>query len=236
MVHWRIEILDCIESTQDIVKQRAYEGAEEGLVIQALQQRSGRGRQGRVWESPAGNLYLSLLLRPQSVAQDVGQLSLMVGAALACAIDEVCSVRPMLKWPNDVFVEGKKCAGILIESDLRADGSLDWLAVGFGVNVAHAPEMGYALSDFSDVDVETFRDVALAHIDRLYTLSFADVREIWLSYAHERGRVLSVLIDSQKTHGAFHDIDAAGNLLLDVNGEIKTISSGDVYLQDIGQG
>lgn len=233
MIDWRVEVLERTDSTQDLVKARAASGERPGLVVQALSQDGGRGRQGREWVSPAGNLYASLLLRPDAMARDVGQISLMIGVALARAIEQAIGsdTKPMLKWPNDVFIADKKCAGILIDSDVASDGSLHWLVVGFGVNVAQAPDIGRALSDFGCYDVESLRDFILVEIATLYAMAFADIRDLWLSYAHPKGRALSVRYQGQPCQGLFHDIDAAGNLRLDVDGEIKVISSGDVYFE-----
>ncbi len=229
IMDWRVEILECLASTQDVVKARAESGAAEGLVVQALRQEAGRGRQAREWVSPEGNLYLSLLLRPECCVADVGKISLMIGVALARAIAEFSDVKPMLKWPNDVLLGGKKCAGILIESDLRADGAVNWLVVGFGVNIASAPEIGAVVGG---VTVDVFQDRALVYIADLYKVPFVEVRDMWLSYAHKVGAALRVEIDGAMVEGSFLDIDADGNLLLDVGGETVSVSSGDVYLSE----
>jgi len=229
-MNWSVEILECVASTQDVVKARADSGAAEGLVVQAMLQNSGRGRRAREWISPKGNLYLSLLLRPACLSADVGKFSLMVGVALARAVAEFSDVKPMLKWPNDLLLGGKKCAGILLESDVNADGYLNWLVAGFGINIASAPEFAARVER---ADIVSLRDRALFHIADLYQQDFSDIRLAWLSFAHEAGTFLRVLVNGAMVEGGFHDIDAAGNLRLNIDDQLVVVSSGDVYLSEV---
>ncbi len=217
-LEFSIEVFESLPSTQDLARSRVEKGAAEGLVIQALEQSDGRGRQGRAWVSGQGNLTLSFILRPACSAQKIGQISLMIGVALARAIGETA----VLKWPNDVMVGGKKCAGVLIESDLQG-GDVNWLVVGVGVNTASAPEMGCAI----DVDRDAFRDVFLNEVGALYAHwqehGFEDIRRQWLARSHPKGAALNI--------GAFEDLDAEGNLVVrDAQNALQTYSSGDVYL------
>lgn len=119
-------------STNDRAKDLAREGAPEWAVVLADEQTGGRGREGRSWSSPAGGLYLSVLLRPRQPA--VGLIPLAAGLAVADALAEN-GAHALLKWPNDVVAEGRKLAGILSEASTGASG-LEWVVVGIGVNVA----------------------------------------------------------------------------------------------------
>src|SRR5690606_32282573 len=140
---WIIEEHDVLGSTQDALKAVASE-RPEGFAVQARRQEGGKGRQGRQWISPEGNLYLSVLLKPAKVeAVHVGQLSFVAALAVAKTVASYLKDGLMLKWPNDVLLAGKKCAGILLETDVK-DGKVRWVAVGIGVNIASAPEIGSA--------------------------------------------------------------------------------------------
>ena len=123
-------------STNDEAKRAAAAGAPSRSVFVADAQTAGRGRQGRVWHSPAGaNLYLSILLRPEAAPAAVAPFALVVGLAVAEEVDACFgSSRARVKWPNDVWIEGRKIAGILLEASI-AGGRVSSLVVGVGVDV-----------------------------------------------------------------------------------------------------
>ena len=112
-MRFHLESHEVLESTSSLVKQRAEAGEAEGLAILALRQSAGRGRQGRGWESPAGNLYLSLLLRPAVPLRDAPQWSFVAAVALAETLKPLLpeAAQPSLKWPNDLLLQGAKAAG-----------------------------------------------------------------------------------------------------------------------------
>jgi len=243
---WDFSIFECLPSTQDLLKEKAQEGAMEGLVIQAASQTKGRGRQGREWHSQEGNLYLSFLLKPNCSVQDIGQISLLIGWALGRSISEFIQ-KPeslSLKWPNDLLLEGRKCAGILLESSLDCTGRIEWLAVGLGVNVSAVPEkmsgnIGASLNDYATqpIDLALFRESLFIHLEACYTLwqeqGFAPIREGWLAMAHDFGAPVTVKITPQDIRsGAFEGVDGRGALLIrtDKKEAVETITAGDVYL------
>lgn len=129
------ELHPSIGSTNERARELGEGGAPEGSLVVALSQAQGRGRLGRVWSSPAGGLYLSLVLRPDEAMLRRLPVSLLAGLAAAEAIDAQCGVRADLKWPNDVQVEGRKVAGILGELTRQGDGG-HLLVLGIGVNLA----------------------------------------------------------------------------------------------------
>ncbi|MCB1720592.1 MAG: biotin--[acetyl-CoA-carboxylase] ligase [Rhodospirillales bacterium] len=219
-MHWDIQVFTKLDSTQDECKRLAVDGGPEGTVVQAIQQVSGRGRHGRMWLSEEGNLAMSFILRPRCEIVKVGQISVMVGVALAQAIGK----KAQLKWPNDVLVDGRKCAGILIDSDLSG-GALNWLVIGVGVNTHSAPEMGAALN----VDCDEFRDAFLENISQFYAEfrrnGFVNIRDEWLERTYPKGAVLNV--------GTFEGLDEWGNLIVrGAQNQLQTISAGDVFLKD----
>jgi BirA family biotin operon repressor/biotin-[acetyl-CoA-carboxylase] ligase len=131
-----LRVLSETESTNDDAKSDALGGAPEGHVVVAEMQRSGRGSQGRSWSSPAGlDLYVSIVDRPRIAFADLPPLTLAVGLGVADAVDTLLGgARTRVKWPNDVWVDRKKCAGILIEAS--ASGPLlESIVIGIGLNV-----------------------------------------------------------------------------------------------------
>ncbi|MBL8682835.1 MAG: biotin--[acetyl-CoA-carboxylase] ligase [Myxococcales bacterium] len=127
-------------STNDDVREAARRGAEHGYTVVADAQTSGRGRRGRVWHSPVGaNLTFSLLTRPRIAVEESPMLALAVGLAVARALDRFVDARAVsVKWPNDVRIHKKKCAGVLVEGVVR-EGLLDAAVVGIGLNVFARP-------------------------------------------------------------------------------------------------
>jgi len=136
-----------LPSALDAIHDLGAQGAPGGTVVLAEEQTAGRGRDGRTWRSPAGGVWLGMLLRaPVPVA---GVLSLRIGLVLADVVEAVVpGRRPALKWPNDVLVNDRKVAGILCESRWQGD-ALQWLGVGIGINVANAVPAELALQAIS---------------------------------------------------------------------------------------
>lgn len=238
-VEWKVHTYASLPSTQDYVKELGAEGLAEGLVVQCLQQTKGRGRHGREWVSPLGNLYMSVLLRPDCAAVDAGQMSFVTAVAMARAVKEAVGndVPLSLKWPNDVLVSDKKCAGILIESEVD-DGKLSWLALGVGANVLSAPvDESISIQEVAgnkQVPVHPFRDMILKHFADIYELwqqtGFAPIREEWMASAHGLGRKLKVNIPGHEKEGVFKGIDETGALLLDIDGQEEKIYSGEIVM------
>ena len=136
------EVFDSLSSTNDYLKERALGGAAEGRVAICATQTAGRGRLGRAFFSPPGTgLYLSLLLRPQTLpVADAVLLTPMAAVAVCEAMEELCAVTAQIKWVNDVLVRDKKVCGILTEAAGTPDGaSLDWAVIGMGVNIWPPP-------------------------------------------------------------------------------------------------
>lgn len=224
---YSLTAFDTIDSTNDEAKRLAGRGAAEGSVVWARAQTGGRGREDRTWISPPGNLYCSVILRPKTVSAQIGFV-----AALAAA--ETVDASATLKWPNDVLLDGKKVAGILLEA---SDG---WMVVGCGINLAQHPE-GTPFPATS-IRAATGRVVApeaalsafCAALDRWYRLwqrdGFGPVREAWLARAHPIGTPLSVRTSRSNLAGTFDGLDADGVLLLkDSDGKLHRIAAGDVY-------
>ncbi|MFK7839168.1 MAG: biotin--[acetyl-CoA-carboxylase] ligase [Bdellovibrionales bacterium] len=239
-LEWVIETHKEVQSTQDLVKQAAYDYQPEGLVIHALSQLDGRGRHGRTWVSVEGNLFLSVLLRPACRASVIGQLSLIIGLCLVEAIEQHSNDnlnnRLILKWPNDLLLDNQKCAGILLESELSANGDVEWLVLGVGLNVISAPDdLGIALDGVLNqgVGIDDVRDSFLKYLAQSYQnwllSGFETYRRAWLSQSYKVGHPVHVKVGERLEKGAFHDIDMNGHLRIMDNGQIKMITAGEVY-------
>ncbi|HTJ91100.1 MAG TPA: biotin--[acetyl-CoA-carboxylase] ligase [Acidocella sp.] len=234
MIAWRLERHDELGSTSDECVARAKAGAAAGLAVQARRQLAGRGSRGRAWTAPEGNLNLSVLLRPGRPAAAAGLFSLLAGIAVAEALAPRSQTAPMLKWPNDVLLDGAKLAGILI--DAMPDGErLDWLVIGIGVNLAVAPEIaGRRTTSLrahgGNLSADDAADAILAGLSAWHDAPGARIREAWLARAHPVGTPLTVRGARGELHGSFAGLSETGELLLRDKDRIEPISTGDILL------
>ncbi|UWQ89970.1 biotin--[acetyl-CoA-carboxylase] ligase [Rhodobacteraceae bacterium M382] len=213
--------------------------------ILALRQTKGRGRRGRAWNDPTGNLAATLVLRPQEPPEQVALRSFVAALALydACVTVTGRSEGLALKWPNDVLLNGGKLAGILLESAGHG-GGVTHLAIGIGVNLVQTPpsdwlEPGsvWPVSLMSEtgvqVDPESFLDAladAYHHYETQFTTyGFAPIRTAWLARAAKLGEVISARTATSETVGTFETVDGAGNLVLNTAKGRVTIPAADVY-------
>lgn len=222
-------------STNDDAKKLAKDGAAARTVVWAHTQTAGRGRQGNSWVSAPGNLFMSLILRPKAGAADIGQLAFLAAVALANVLETVvpASVKINLKWPNDLLLNHKKAAGILIETE----GKMDWVVVGIGVNVTHAPEGAVSLYDLGIRSHDAGRLLELLVQEMLALLQqwekhgFEDIRQAWLRRAYKLGENITARFPRETLSGVFTGIDPAGALqLLLPDGAVKTMNSGEVFI------
>jgi BirA family biotin operon repressor/biotin-[acetyl-CoA-carboxylase] ligase len=237
---YRLVALDETGSTNDEAKRLAREGAADKTLVWAKAQTAGRGRGGRSWISPAGNLYLSLVLRPDCPAARAAELGFVAAVALVAALDRLSPGLDLaFKWPNDVLFGGGKLAGILIEAE-SGTAAMDWLVLGLGVNVATAPAgtelPAAALSERgSGITVEAllaaFADDFLAWTKRWQAEGFSPVRQAWLARARGLGQPVSVRLPNTTLRGTFVDLDADGALVLGQTdgGETRRVTAGDVF-------
>ena len=242
---YRLVRLREVSSTSDEAKALAQKCASEGTIVVADRQIGGRGRHGREWHSPFGNLYLSLILRPGCSASTASQLSfvsaLSVGGALSVIIPSVQKVR--YKWPNDVLWGGRKLSGILLESHLHDDGMVDWLVVGVGVNVESHPSEGQVKWPATSLHAEGFRSVTTHTMLREFCVSFhrrymfwkqngfAQLREEWLASNIGLGERVEVTFPMGVVTGILSDVAMDGSItLLDDKGKCHKISSGTLRL------
>src|SRR5919198_6069394 len=161
---FRLHRYETIGSTNDEARRLAREGAPAGTLVWAVAQSAGRGRRGHLWQSPPGNLYLSLVLRPDVPPALAPQLGFIAALALGDALDQLAGPGLQLryKWPNDVLAEGRKIAGILLESETAGAGRLEFVIIGIGVNIASAPrDLEYPATSLADQGLPGITPAAL---------------------------------------------------------------------------
>lgn len=234
---------DEIDSTNEEARRRAAASASMPLWIVAKRQTAGRGRHGRSWASLEGNLLTTLLMAPGRSAADSARLSFVAALAVRDMIATACPKESAtLKWPNDVLLDRRKCAGILLETGGEKDGVLPWIAIGVGVNLAHKPDLASypaaALSEFSSAVAPQMAMERLAWSwSRWFAVwrdeGFAPIREAWLTHAANLGGPIVVRLHEVEDHGRFQGLDADGNLILArTDGSLRAISSGEVFFGD----
>ena len=236
---WRVERWARLSSTSDEARARAISGDSGRLWIVADEQVSGRGRQGRAWDSPPGNLYASALLVDPCDSSVASQLGFVAGVATRRAVADL-GVEARLKWPNDLVVEGAKLAGLLVEGVTQPGRRLA-AVVGIGVNVVCSPE-GLPYPTNCLAKCAGAPRTARALLERLVrrfdeTLAvwnrgagFAEIRETWLASAAGLGGPIRVSDRHGPREGSFEGLDARGRLILNRNGVLETIESADITL------
>ena len=218
-------------STNQDMAALAATGEAEGLWLRAETQTAGRGRQGRDWVSPPGNLHASTLVRPRVSDPTVATLALVAAVALHEVI-AAYGAHATIKWPNDLLIDGAKVAGILLEGVAGA------VVIGFGVNLAHHPEgldrpvTSLAAKPDPGVFLEDLAAAFERWLARWRGEGLGVVREAWLAAAHRKGTALSVSQpDGVSLDGLFDGLDADGALILRLaDGSARVIHAGDVFL------
>lgn len=241
---------DEIDSTNEEARRQALDGEPGPLWILARRQTAGRGRRGRVWESPSGNLMATVLLRPQVPAAKAATMSFALALAAhrailkafeAAAITQAPPVS--LKWPNDVLISGRKVCGILLESGGGEGGSdITFLAAGIGINLAMHPEAPlYPSTSLKDHGLTIAPEAMLSLVSAEFDVTFQEwqsegfthLRELWLAAAEGLGQPIVARLASQEVSGTFIDLDTQGRLCLRLaDNTVRLISSGEVFFPE----
>jgi BirA family biotin operon repressor/biotin-[acetyl-CoA-carboxylase] ligase len=229
---WALVALASVGSTNDEAARLAEAGAPEGTVVWSREQTGGRGRRGRHWVSPIGNLYTSTILRPACNAPRAAELGFVAALAVADIVPAGREVR--LKWPNDVLVGGGKVAGILPESSIGQNGLVEHVVMGIGVNVGFAPqtpEMRYPSAELGgsvETALEHLTAALAARLAQWRREGFETVRAAWLAKAGPLGLEVDVKLGEELVHGRFVGLDREGALLLETAGGPRKIVAGEM--------
>lgn len=239
-----------VGSTMDVARDAAAHGAPEGTLIFADEQTGGRGRLGRTWFTPAAtNIAATLILRPpHSVLRDI---SMITPLAIAHAIEDIAGIRPDIKWPNDVQINGRKVAGVLIEvpsppapADSASRGEPGVVLVGAGINVNFDPRTIDEIRDIAtslivetghSVDREAILAAYCTHFERLYAAARAgeSIRDRWRERLITIGQSVRASWQGGAAEGTAEDVDEDGALLVRTPaGALTRVEAGDVTLRE----
>ena len=203
-------------------------------IVSSAVQTNGRGRLGRIWQSQAGNLYVSFAY--QIELKNLGHMVILSAVAVAETLEFFAKFGHFeIKWPNDVLVNGKKISGILFEKAVD-----DFWVMGIGINVRKAPNIEnplYPVTALSEFDVKTDRITVLKKLvqnfDTLKTLyetqGFDIIRKMWLDKAYNRGKKVVIKQNGKEISGILHDLDDSGCLIIQTPQNMQKIMAGDVF-------
>ncbi len=246
-MEWKFISYDVTDSTNVRVRHFATEGEKEGLVVTAGQQTAGRGRRGRSWESPQGdNLYFSVLLRPELEPEKAPMLTLVMAYSVVRVLREQTALPVMIKWPNDLVVNGKKLCGILTEMCLK-ENLVDYIVIGTGVNVNEKtfPEgLGdKATSIYLESETETELQGLLGKILKEFEKSYACflqsgdlgfMQEAYNALLINMDRKVRVLDPGNEYDAHALGITRTGELLVrKEDGKVETVFAGEVSVRGI---
>lgn len=239
---WRLEAFESIDSTNAEAIRRAKEGAPAGLAISAREQTRGRGRSGRAWSTGGADLALTVLLRPAMRPADAALASFVAALAVydlaAGALSDTAGLA--IKWPNDVMIGDGKLSGILLEASSGADGMVEWLAIGMGVNLAPSPNrdapnpVDLVSAGGARLEPEAAAERLLAclghWVDIWQAEGFGPIRDAWRARARDLGRQVAARLPKETIYGTAKDLADDGALLLTMaDGAERRIAAGDVF-------
>ena len=234
-----------LKSTNIIAKEKALhrtEAISEGIIIIAERQSAGKGRLGRKWFSPAGGIWLSIILYPQLSPFYISRITLMTAVAVVKAIKVCTQIESQIKWPNDILINEKKVCGILTEMSAELD-IINWVVVGIGINVnidnrefpEDIQENTISLKEASDKEVLRVKlaQVFLQEFEKYYEIlkrrEFSSILKEWKLYSHTLGKKITVDMGERIITGEAMDINESGALILKKeDGELVEIISGTI--------
>jgi len=239
---------ETVDSTTRVARELAGEDKPHGFAVLAGSQTAGRGRLGKSWQSPSGKgLYCTILVRPEFAVEDYPKITLTAGLAVSLALEEICQLQTQLKWPNDIYISGRKCGGILVEtSSLQGAGEGNFVLVGIGVNING--EKGVFPTELQEtatsVFIETGREYDIRSIftgirirllqllSQMVSEDFAAILNQWRERDMLQGRWMKwVTPAGDVVYGESLGVDSSGILMVrDHAGMRHEVLSGDVTL------
>ncbi len=238
-----IRLLSKVASTNTLAMEMASNGAPEGTVVIAETQTGGKGRLGRTWISPKGNLYLSVVLRPDIPIHKAPLITLMGAVAVVSAVGKQCGLEAGIKWPNDILISNKKVGGLLTEMSAEQD-RIRHIVLGIGVDVnmelenlpadmrAHTTTLSTETGE--KIDRTAFLQQLLRELDRWYKVFLANEQDVlreWKSFNMTVGNRVTVSGAGDRLEGLAQGIDSEGRLVIRLDdGAIRRVAAGDVTI------
>jgi BirA family biotin operon repressor/biotin-[acetyl-CoA-carboxylase] ligase len=248
--NWDVHVFGSCTSTFDIARQLTEAGAGHGTLIVSDIQTGGRGRQSRKWLSPSGGLWMGTVLKSKLEVSKISSVTLLCAVAVARAIEEVFpNTAPMIKWPNDIYMDDKKICGILTETVLQAD-KVQYVIAGIGINANNTTdsfekEIKDTSISFKDIGIQVNRAQMASIInDNLLELiaeyensgSLEFIREYYTGHMQWLGKealLKNTITGKTAGSGTIRGIDTAGQLLIETEDAIEQIISGELSLRSI---
>ncbi|MGB9612597.1 MAG: biotin--[acetyl-CoA-carboxylase] ligase [Candidatus Margulisiibacteriota bacterium] len=239
-----------VSSTNDLAKDLAKKGSEEGTMVIAERQTKGRGRFGRTWFSPEGGIYLSLILRPQVNPKVIPLITLLAGVAVAEAIKALYALSVMLKWPNDVLINGKKVSGILTEMESGIE-AINFVIVGIGINAnietrRWFKELDYPATSLMEelgkrIEIKKLINEVQAKIENFYFLfkqgNYSPILEAYRNLDATFEKIVEIKTTKEVIKGKAMGIDNYGSLKLKLlTGEKTKVCCGEVISNRLNEG
>lgn len=241
-----IQYLDVVDSTNEEAKRISYNGAGHGTLVVADCQTEGKGRRGRFFDSPKqAGVWMSLIIKDEIAPEKASMLTLVMGLAAVRGIELTTGLKPLIKWPNDVILGGKKLCGILTEMSLQED-RIHHIVIGVGINVGNQsfPEeiQSVATSILLEMKGAVSRSELIANVlsqfERYYQvfMKTQDLRELmepYNQYLINLGKQVKVLNPKGEYTGCAVGINQEGELLVETDGQICRVSSGEVSVRGV---
>jgi len=241
----RIYYFDTINSTQNFAMELASKPQENGTVVIAEKQTQGRGRLNRNWISPSGGIWMSVILRPEFEISASSFFPIISSLALGIAIEKVLKIKPQIKWPNDLTIDDKKVAGILVDASVES-GRIDYLILGVGINfridvkkiektiknTGNYYGVATVASKYNKTNPAQLVQAFLLELERLYNLFLDGKSEYiikqWTKRSSTIGKTVSITSSHDPIHGRAIKIDKDGALVISSKGKSQRVLVGDV--------
>ncbi|MDE1828925.1 MAG: biotin--[acetyl-CoA-carboxylase] ligase [Thaumarchaeota archaeon] len=244
----KIYYFDTVDSTQNFALKLASKPYENGSIVIAGRQTHGRGRHERTWISPRGGIWLSILLKPNFELSQASLFPMLTSLALAVAIEKTLKLKPKLKWPNDVMLDSKKVAGILVDASIESN-QIDYLVIGIGINFRIKPSIisksirgkksFYGATSLvgakSDADPTVLLQAFLVELEVLYNRAIANnlrgIKKEWEKRSDTIGKNVKISTPGGEITGKAVGMDEDGALLVSSKGKMQRLLVGDIYRQ-----